>query len=171
MIVPVPHHPTGFYTLSDQHNYETLVLADAVKLKDHWIKQSLAMHECDTLTQLATLYNRNATFMSGDDNPIAPLHADTKTCISFMKERLFMHSQEMPRMNFSEARSNLKFVNGRHRTINLINCGAPFIPALLSSNAQNVAAFKEKFEWVPQQHESAFLRTTLRAAPAKPRFG
>ncbi len=149
MIVPIPKHKEKFIVLRDPYmsaDHQT-ILANPNKFIHAWLTQSFMNANVNDLNGLTAEYAKNARFMSGDDNPIAPLHSSVEESLTHLRpEGWYPHESAM--ISYQPARSGgkINFTNGRHRTINFFNAGAPFLPFFMYKG-ERTDKFAEEFEW------------------------
>lgn len=169
VVVPIPHHPAGYIAMkptSDRFNGDAsrvTVLADPEKLMQLWITQTLRETGLKTVEQLATAHAENARIMTGDDNSIPPFHSTREKSVAEL-DPLKGYPNDLPMVSFRPVgtlkggglsgifagvprqHDELGITNGRHRMINLLKAGAPFIP-LDMPNDEDTQAFRQRFEW------------------------
>lgn len=150
VIVPIPKHKHGFHVLRHPEQImrdHCLVLVDPKKFMKHWLTQAFKEANVHDIDGLRKEYEAASKLMSDDDNPIAQLHSPIEKSLEYIQLR---YPNEPAHISFwtrnYEPEGKTSFVNGRHRTINFYNAGAPFLPFLMYKSDTTVV-FKEKFEW------------------------
>ncbi|NCC23146.1 MAG: hypothetical protein EOM26_11915 [Alphaproteobacteria bacterium] len=172
LVLPLPRHEDGFLTLSKEGlsgSGQRIILADREKLMKRWQQSVMRQAGAADANQLRRSWEANAKSMGGDDNPIPPFHSGVKASTEHVQpwkgypDQLPIATyrppatavEERPRgglmglfgavtrveRNRPEA---IDFVNGRHRTINFANLGAPFIP-LVMDDTDDTRAFEQMF--------------------------
>lgn len=176
VIVPLPLHPAKAILMEpdlhgDQHR---IVLADPAKTLDLMIRDAYHQTGLKTLKQLERYYN--AQPMKGDDTAFPPFHTSVQEAIDNIKPQLgyprdmgraAYFKPDPDYLNEASAETSglggwlkiklgqafkppapesLEFVNGRHRTLNLIKLGAPYVP-LLMHKADPTDAFEAAYGW------------------------
>ncbi len=172
VIVPLPLHPDGHIILETglstykSDKYE-VVFADAQKLRDLIIGQEMKKRSA-SFDDLIRIYEDEP--LKGDDVAFPPFHSTIEESIKHLNPGLG-YPGEIAIANFSTdgafddedwgegldwRRDNewmlserIGFQNGRHRTFNMINTGAPFIPILMGKSL-GTEMFKERYGWSKQ---------------------
>lgn len=127
--LPAPQSESGVYFMKQDGAGHHLQLVDTEALRDLWLKQSMREEGVHTPDALVTRYNENAKVMSGDDNPVAPFGTDVATARHHLAHARFDPAPDTALVVLGE---RLSFINGRHRTMNLMTVGAPVVPFTVS---------------------------------------
>jgi len=190
IIVPLPNHPKGHIvlpSLSDEdydRNYE-VVFADSKKVLEHMIHEASMEHDCSTLEDLKAVYDAEPS--KGDDVAFPPFHTSLETSIKYLRPEKG-YPDKVPQASYwsieakptaprgvietllgssfggtskPEITETLRFTNGRHRTVNMIVAGAPFIPMQMYK-CDDTERFKSSFLWGSQKTSNRLQLDSLK---------
>jgi hypothetical protein len=126
-----------------------VILVDTEKFISYWKRQS------SKLTSKNTRLNKiKSVFHFNQKNSEDRLDVDDRELLSSTLETSLKHDipYEMACGVSLSFDNKIRFTNGRHRTVNLSNLGAPFIPVQSSSHGEE--RFRELFEWANKPGQS-----------------
>ncbi len=161
--------PTYMNTLEDTER--KIILLDTNKLWDQLIDQTKQRHGLKTMEDMERYYNDQP--MKGDDSAYAPFHCDVADALEHIKPQndypgetavgSFWQRQEPPeqangfmdrllrsvwkdKAEAQEPSKEVAFVNGRHRTLNMMKLGAPYVPISVDK-CDNSAEMEAQLGW------------------------
>lgn len=174
IVVPLPLHPAGSVSMEPPYSdgikdgRQEIVLVQSDALWELMFNEAMTRHGFDNMDQMREYYENQPS--KGDDTAFPPFHGALEDSLShinpgtgYPKETpvatYFKKSDRQPEEDKSvfqkiwdvlsrdeEPEEELAFVNGRHRTMNLIKLGAPYVPILMTSG-QRTEEFKQKYAW------------------------
>jgi hypothetical protein len=183
-LVHLPNHPAGSLLLSKPHyeqeyleHYE-IVLVDADKAIEFWTEQEKTRFGCLSAEGLKYRYDREP--LKGDDVAFPPFHTSIEDSINHILPGMG-YPPDLPQAGFAikdppkdrggviglvekwasakkpHIPEEILFQNGRHRSVNMHRCGAPYIPFLMPK-CEETETFKGRFEWKGPEDRSFDLQ-------------
>ncbi|ABD79456.1 hypothetical protein [Saccharophagus degradans] len=149
MIIPLPLHPEKHHVMNAAYFLDEkykVILVNTHEFISYWIEQEKERHSCGSIEALKEIYD--AQDFKGDDSILPPFHTTLEESIYFVRPE-FEQPDETAILKYMFVAGNayrIRFVNGRHRTVNFFKLGAPFIPLTVEKDV-TFEEFKRRFEW------------------------
>lgn len=121
-----------------------VVLVDTKKLLRYWRQQC----NYTGFQKIKNLYRKKVNSIDDDDRKLLKSSYETSSKYPIPHEMACGVC-----LNFE---NKICFTNGRHRTVNLANAGAPFIP--VHTCKEGISRFRKLFEWEPAKNYNLISR-------------
>jgi len=174
-LISVPEYPGGIFSM-ESDTPEQAVLADATKLKREWLATTKSRERAIKISQLADIIG-GKTFSYPNDNTLEILNCPPNQSKRFMFNFSNIETQPVADVSHYARKpldlirgyNGLGFVNGRHRTANLISLGAEFVPLNLRNDSKEQRQFLKNFGYTADaKSTSHHFESVLSNAPLHP---